>query len=154
MTTLAQQLKERNEKGRANIPADSLVVMDAMTAEVAASGIANSSLGVGAKVSEFTLPNADGTMVSLSSLLARGPVVIAFYRGGWCPLRLPITPCRSRKSLSLRFQFSQTRATGWRNPSGSFSACPWRFADPDYTKRAEPDDVVAAVVGLQALTPT
>ena len=31
------------------------------------------------------LPNARGEAVTLSELLAHGPVVITFYRGGWCP---------------------------------------------------------------------
>lgn len=34
---------------------------------------------------DFTLPDAFGNPVSLSALLARGPVVISFYRGEWCP---------------------------------------------------------------------
>jgi peroxiredoxin len=33
----------------------------------------------------FELPNARGEQVSLASLQRRGPVVVAFYRGGWCP---------------------------------------------------------------------
>jgi peroxiredoxin len=34
---------------------------------------------------DFTLPNARGVPVTLSKLLAKGPVVLVFYRGGWCP---------------------------------------------------------------------
>jgi peroxiredoxin len=33
----------------------------------------------------FDLPNARGERVALAGLLARGPVVLSFYRGGWCP---------------------------------------------------------------------
>ncbi|HZE88136.1 MAG TPA: peroxiredoxin-like family protein, partial [Verrucomicrobiae bacterium] len=33
----------------------------------------------------FTLPDAQGRQVSLDSLLKEGRVVIAFYRGQWCP---------------------------------------------------------------------
>lgn len=36
-------------------------------------------------VPNFTLPGVDGKPVSLASLLAKGPVVLVFYRGGWCP---------------------------------------------------------------------
>ena len=43
------------------------------------------SLRVGQAAPEFTLPDAFGTKVSLQSLLAKGPVVISFYRGEWCP---------------------------------------------------------------------
>lgn len=84
-TSLAEQLRHQNEAGRARIPAEALAVMDRATAEVEGSGIAESTLGVGARVPEFRLPDATGTEVSLSSLLDEGPVVLAFYRGGWCP---------------------------------------------------------------------
>jgi peroxiredoxin len=33
----------------------------------------------------FELPNQDGKSVSSSSLLAKGAVVVTFYRGSWCP---------------------------------------------------------------------
>ncbi|MBW2457260.1 MAG: redoxin domain-containing protein [Deltaproteobacteria bacterium] len=32
---------------------------------------------------EFALPDHEGTVVRLSDLLARGPVVVIFYRGHW-----------------------------------------------------------------------
>ncbi|KAH8127042.1 hypothetical protein FP744_10007766 [Trichoderma asperellum] len=34
---------------------------------------------------EFVLPDARGVSVSSIDLLAKGPVLITFYRGGWCP---------------------------------------------------------------------
>jgi peroxiredoxin len=34
---------------------------------------------------DFTLADATGKAVSLSDLVADGPVVLVFYRGGWCP---------------------------------------------------------------------
>ena len=43
------------------------------------------SLSVGDRAPDFTLPAVDGTDVQLSELLARGPVVLTFYRGAWCP---------------------------------------------------------------------
>lgn len=39
----------------------------------------------GKKVQDFQLPNIEGKMVSLSSLLKKGALVVNFYRGGWCP---------------------------------------------------------------------
>lgn len=43
------------------------------------------ALDVGATAPEFTLPDARSAQVSLSTLLAVGPVVLVFYRGAWCP---------------------------------------------------------------------
>jgi peroxiredoxin len=31
------------------------------------------------------LPNARGESINVGTLLKRGPVVLTFYRGGWCP---------------------------------------------------------------------
>ena len=42
-------------------------------------------LRVGELAPDFTLPNAKGEPVRLSERLARGPVVLSFYRGAWCP---------------------------------------------------------------------
>ncbi len=53
-------------------------------AEIKASGTAP-GLEVGDKAPDFTLSNALGESVTLSKLLANGPVVLTFYRGEWCP---------------------------------------------------------------------
>lgn len=39
----------------------------------------------GERAPDFILPNACGAQVQLQNLLARGPVVLSFYRGAWCP---------------------------------------------------------------------
>jgi hypothetical protein len=56
----------------------------AQTAKILrADGAIERALGVGSTAPEFTLPNAVGNDVSLGALLDQGPVVVAFYRGGW-----------------------------------------------------------------------
>jgi len=40
---------------------------------------------VGQKVPDVRGRDLDGKDVALSSLYAKGPVLLAFYRGGWCP---------------------------------------------------------------------
>jgi peroxiredoxin len=54
-------------------------------ARVRKEGAIGRALKVGQLVPDFTLPDAFGNQVSLKSLLAKGPVVIGFYRGEWCP---------------------------------------------------------------------
>ncbi|EGO94328.1 MULTISPECIES: peroxiredoxin-like family protein [Acidiphilium] len=34
---------------------------------------------------DFVLPDTEGRLVSLASRLARGPVLVQFFRGEWCP---------------------------------------------------------------------
>ena len=50
-----------------------------------ASGIVQGAARVGQPSPDFTLRDAYGDQVSLSGLLAKGPVVLCFYRGEWCP---------------------------------------------------------------------
>ena len=52
---------------------------------VATSGIYKTVKKVGDQAPEFSLPDPEGKMVSLTSLLKNGPVVVTWYRGGWCP---------------------------------------------------------------------
>ncbi len=33
----------------------------------------------------FLLPNAEGRLIDSGDLLAAGPLVVTFFRGGWCP---------------------------------------------------------------------
>lgn len=44
-----------------------------------------SMLGVGDAAPKFALLNATGHTVELDTLLQQGPVIVAFYRGAWCP---------------------------------------------------------------------
>ena len=63
-------------------------VLDLMhrgTDELIASGQAQRAKKAGDTAPEFTLNDPDGKPVSSRELLARGPLVISFYRGVWCP---------------------------------------------------------------------
>jgi peroxiredoxin len=53
--------------------------------ELASSGIAERALQAGDLAPDFELPGVDGRPTRLSFLLRDGPVVVSFYRGGWCP---------------------------------------------------------------------
>jgi peroxiredoxin len=63
-------------------------IREAMTSndmELAASGIARRAIKAGDLAPDFRLPDVRGSHVRLRELLVRGPVVVSFYRGGWCP---------------------------------------------------------------------
>jgi peroxiredoxin len=49
------------------------------------SRLAERALATGDDAVDFTLPNVEGDMVSSEALRHEGPVVVSFYRGGWCP---------------------------------------------------------------------
>lgn len=53
--------------------------------ELRAAGLEANALKPGDRAPDFTLPDATGATVSLRDRLKAGPVVLKFYRGGWCP---------------------------------------------------------------------
>jgi peroxiredoxin len=67
------------------VPPEVIAILGAELKKLAESGIAGKALKSGEKAPDFSLPDARGHEVSLSALLAKGPSVVTFYRGGWCP---------------------------------------------------------------------
>jgi peroxiredoxin len=66
-------------------PAEIHPPMHRATEELIASGLADKALKAGDKAPAFTLNDPDGNAVSSADLLAKGPLVVTFYRGLWCP---------------------------------------------------------------------
>ncbi len=82
---LTDELEKMKQAALETIPAEITEIMDDATRAVADAGIAENSLGEGATIPSFSLPNAHGETVTSNALLAQGPLVISFYRGDWCP---------------------------------------------------------------------
>ena len=59
-------------------------VMNKAAADLAAQ-MPNPGIQVGAKAPDFSLKNPYDKTIRLSALLKKGPVILAFYRGAWCP---------------------------------------------------------------------
>ena len=68
-----------------NVPPAVIDVMRRATAALKASGQAERAKKVGDKAPVFTLNDPEGNAVSSKDLLAKGPLVVSFYRGVWCP---------------------------------------------------------------------
>lgn len=180
-----------------------------------AGAISGPGLGVGDPLPGVTLIGVDGRPVALRSLLADAPLVVTFYRGGWCPIctrelaawggrmeeliavggtMIAITPERldlaretraetgaeyrvlvdhdhaAAKAFKVHFTVDdETRAryedyglyVSEANADGSWDlpapatfvvdadgVVRWAFADWDYRKRADPDEVINAVRAL------
>jgi peroxiredoxin len=53
--------------------------------ELTSSGIAERAVHAGDRAPEVRLSDADGKAISSSAVLNGSPILIVFYRGGWCP---------------------------------------------------------------------
>jgi len=80
-----KELDEFREKSAKNAPPERIRLYEQGIEEVRKSGAADKALKVGDRAPDFELPDANGKLVKLSELLARGPVIVTWYRGGWCP---------------------------------------------------------------------
>ncbi|MHC5068206.1 MAG: peroxiredoxin-like family protein [Planctomycetota bacterium] len=214
--TLAQILDDFKATMPSKLPPAVLAVLEQGVADLVATDIGDQALAVGDTMPAFALPDASGTMRSSADLLAQGPLVVSFYRGGWCPycnleLRalqalqddfaqhhatlVAISPQNPDDSLSTQDKnaltfpvLSDHRLAFTRAMGLSFTLPPavidlmlttfgqdlrasngtddfelpipatyvvdrqgvvrWRYVNPDYTQRAEPADVLAAVHSL------
>ncbi len=170
------------------------------------------SLAPGDMLPDFALPDSHGELVESRSLLERGPLVLSFFRGDWCPycrttlealeavrprieragatlvgvapsrpvelrrtaaerglrfLLLSDTDARFARVCGVHYAMTDEHAayyraqgldlpainagTGWELPLpgayvvGRDGVITFAFADPDWSRRAEPDDLAALV---------
>ena len=88
-TTLAKQIEQYMQQQATDKNAHKITAEDKSIMQQAAIDLAKAKPDPGLKAGEsapdFSLPNAYGKQIKLSSLLKKGPVIINFYRGAWCP---------------------------------------------------------------------
>jgi peroxiredoxin len=82
--SLKQQLAEYRASWFKRVPAERQAVIERHIARLCDS-IAKTALKVGDRAPIISLGNAKGETVNVRALLQHGPVIVAFYRGGWCP---------------------------------------------------------------------
>jgi peroxiredoxin len=82
---LNTQLSEVYQGFLKNFPAEALSVIGTANADFAATFQPDQAIKVGDILPSFTLSDALGNDVNSNTLLAKGPLLITFYRGSWCP---------------------------------------------------------------------
>ncbi|MEO6747680.1 MAG: peroxiredoxin-like family protein [Caldimonas sp.] len=85
MNSLKRQLEETQAASLRRSTPERTAVFESATEQLRLSGVEGRALPVGAQMPEVALSDAMGEQVSLRELNARAPLVIVFYRGGWCP---------------------------------------------------------------------
>jgi peroxiredoxin len=82
---LRQELAAYRAEFMRTAPAGRQALYQTKIDELRAEFAVEKAVGEGDEAPGFTLPNALGKLVSLAELRRQGPVVLIFYRGGWCP---------------------------------------------------------------------
>ena len=82
--SLKQQLAEYRAGWFKRVPAERQAIMERHIAGLR-DGLAKSALKTGDRAPAIVLGNARGDTVDVGALLKSGPVIVSFYRGGWCP---------------------------------------------------------------------
>lgn len=83
--SIREQSEQLQAASAARLPADVVEVFSRNSQQLHARGIPAGVVKVGDALAPFTLYNAVGKPVGLEDLVATGPAVLVFYRGGWCP---------------------------------------------------------------------
>jgi hypothetical protein len=81
--SLKAELKALQTRLESTRPPESVATMHRAIDELRASGAADRVLKVGDAAPDFVLPNAAEQPIDSRALLAKGPLVVTFYRGRW-----------------------------------------------------------------------
>ena len=83
--TLEQQISSFLAEAAKTAPPGALATVGAEIGKMLDSGAGANIIASSTRAPDFTLPDAKGGTWQLAKILERGPVVLVFYRGGWCP---------------------------------------------------------------------
>jgi len=83
--TLSEELADFRAAWHERVPPERQAQMERHIAHLAASGIAERAKQIGDLAPPVRLRDQRGADFDIASLLAEGPVIVTFYRGGWCP---------------------------------------------------------------------
>jgi peroxiredoxin len=83
--SLEQELAAFKAEFSRTAPAGRAALYEAKIEELRADFALASAVGLDEAAPDFALPNAAGKSIVLRDLLKSGPVILTFYRGGWCP---------------------------------------------------------------------
>ncbi len=83
--SLKEQLADYRAAWYKRVPPERQAIMQRHIEQLRSGAIARTMLKVGDRAPAFMLKNAKGQTIDVADLLKEGPVIVAFYRGGWCP---------------------------------------------------------------------
>jgi len=81
--SLSERLDTIRAGAAARVPPERRAIMQRATEELRSSGILDHVIKPGAQLPDFALANLHGATVRSADLLAKGPLVLTVFRGGW-----------------------------------------------------------------------
>lgn len=102
---LKQELQEIKERLHSQAPEELNDMMMEILREFASSEVLDFALQKGDRLPDFSLVDQTGNAVSSVDLRLQGPLVVTFFRGGWCPM------CSASLRMISRYK-SQFKARG------------------------------------------
>ena len=67
------------------VPAEMMEKVGAFIGRLARDDVAKNACKIGDKAPDFSLNGTSGHTIALAELLNKGPIVVTFFRGEWCP---------------------------------------------------------------------
>lgn len=83
--SLKAQLDACRRAFEASTPPSIVAALEGSAADLAQTGLVRQAVKAGERAPLFRLRSDAGVFVALSEALGHGPVVVSFFRGGWCP---------------------------------------------------------------------
>lgn len=121
-------------------------VYDTFVTGLRRTGVGTAAPRVGERFPDFALPDDRGRYRSLAALLARGPLVLSFNRGGWCPYcRRELTQWRDQVEALGRLGAQFVSIAG---ETGGRAERLHDFVGPDATVLCDVDHGLALAAGL------
>ena len=145
--TIHEQSQQMKAAAAERLPADVVEVFDRSIQDLLDKGIPANVVKVGDSLDPFTLSDATGAAVRLEELVESGPVVIIFYRGGWCPYcNLALRTYQRELLPELAASGAQMVAISPQTPDQSLSTM--EKAELGFTVLSDPGNRVARSIGI------
>lgn len=119
MSTLQDRLDAFKARFKTQAPAAAFEAFARSTGELIDSGQAEQAVKAGDTAPDFTLTDQDGKEVALTDLLTRGPVVLTFYRGVWCPYCNIELKALEEAASAIRARHASLIAVSMQGPADS-----------------------------------
>ena len=145
--TMHEQSEQMKAAAAEHLPPAVAEVFDRSIQDLLDQGIPADVVTIGDTLESFTLTDASDTPVTLDQLVATGPVVIVFYRGGWCPYCNLALRTYQRELLPELAAFgARLVAVSPQTPDQSLSTV--EKAELEFTVLSDPGNRVARGVGI------